>query len=531
MAFPTLNPRHNPNYPQLARLADSVRQQRISELFTQDPKRVEKMSISQPALFLDYSKNLAPTSLASEFIPLVQSLGLESFMEACLCGENCNLFEQRAVLHVALRDCREIFIRPQTQQIYQDIQQNLANMRALVANVRTGNYRGYSGKKIARIVNIGIGGSELGPKLAYTALHTQDSLALDFVSNVDISNLNAVWARLDPETTLFLLASKSFNTQESLSNANSIRQRFQLYSQDNTAWQQHFFALTAKPSVAHSWGIRAEHIFPFGEYVGGRFSLASSIGLSLALSLGWEQFTQLLSGMHASDLHFFRSPWEQNIPFILAILGYWYTEFFAHQARGVFVYSYRLRHLLSYLQQLEMESHGKSVDRTGKLIDYPSNPLVIGGMGTDIQHAFFQQIHQGTTRLSADFICVARQADYDKEHQSKLHAHFLAQSRALMCGQQSSDAFRYFPGNIPSNSLILSELNPYNLGYLLATYEHKVMVQGVLWNLASYDQFGVELGKSMSQEILAATQGLDASTQACMDYLQFRLDADEKADS
>lgn len=520
MDFPTLNPKESVNYAKLAELANSMRGVRIAELFEQDQERATKMSVTTESLFLDYSKNLAPISLAMEFIPLAQELGLESFMEACLRGEKCNIFEQRAVLHLALRDSREIFIRPQTQEIYQDIQANLAKMQSLVEAVRSGEYRGFSGKKIARIVNVGIGGSDLGPRLVHAALRLPTSLPVDFISNIDISNLNEVWENIDPETTLFLIASKTFTTEESLTNASTLCQRFQAKIGDNTLWQKHFFALTANAKQAESWGILPENIFLFGEYIGGRFSLSGPIGLSVALSLGWQEFTDLLAGMHAADLHFFRSPWEQNIPFILAILGYWYSEFFLHQARGVFVYSHRLRYLVSYLQQLEMESNGKSVDRNGELINYLTNPLIIGGIGTDVQHSFFQQIHQGSQKLCADFIAVASQIDEDLLHQERLHANFLAQSRALMLGQKPPEPYRYFAGNIPSNTLIISRLNAYNLGYLLAVFEHKVMVQGVLWNICSYDQFGVELGKTMSREILNSQSELDASTLACLDFLR-----------
>lgn len=520
MSFPRINPQTTANYRKLAQLAKAFSARRIVELFAQDAHRATKMSVATEALFLDYSKNLVPINIASEFIPLVQELGLESFMEACLSGEECNLTENRAVLHIALRDAREIFIRPQTQEFYQDIQATLTKMRAFVERVHSGEYLGYSQKPIRQIVNVGIGGSELGTKLVIKALESSASLAVDFISNIDISNLNEVWQRINPEETLFLVASKTYTTEETMTNAETLRRRMMALTGDFRLWQQQFIALTASSESAENWGISPENIFQFGEYIGGRYSLSSAIGLSIALSIGWENFTQLLMGMHEGDLHFFRSPWEKNIPFILAVLGYWYAEFFQHQVRGLFVYSHRLRHLVAYLQQLEMESNGKSCDRLGQAINYRTNPLLIGGVGTDVQHSFFQQIHQGTSLLSADFLTIASQTQEDFRHQSKLHAHFVAQTRALMLGQQSSDSFRNFQGNIPTNSLILSELNAFNLGFLIATCEHKVLVQGVLWNICSFDQFGVELGKVMSREILQnSAVNLDESSTLCWNYL------------
>lgn len=520
MSFHTLNPQTTLSYSKLSKLANLMRSVRIEQLFAQDANRVEKMSVQTDFLFLDYSKNLAPAELATEFIAFAQELGLESFMESCLRGDNCNITEGRAVMHVALRDVHEFFLRAQTQTIYQNIQLTLQKMHSLVERVHKGEYLGYSHRKISRIVNIGIGGSELGPKLVISALDNLDSLPVDFISNIDSSNLNEAWNKIKPEETLFLVSSKTFSTEETLTNAETIRRRICKLTGDTHSWQQQFIAITANVKAAENWGILSENIFEFSEAVGGRYSLSGAIGLSIALSLGWENFANLLEGLHEGDLHFFRSPWEQNIPFILAIIGYWYGEFFHHQVRGLFVYSYRLRYFVDYLQQLEMESNGKSIDRLGQKINYLTNPLLIGGVGTNVQHSFFQQIHQGTSLLSADFLAIAFEKNQEQEHQNILHANFIAQTRALMLGDNHADPFRTFPGNIPTNSLILSELNAYNLGYLLAIYEHKVLVQGILWNICSYDQFGVELGKTMSREIMQNSKvNLDPSSKACLNYI------------
>lgn len=476
----------------------------LEQLFSSESNRFRDYSLRHENLLLDFSKNLVTQPTLRLLIELAQQRQLPAAIEAMFNGSNINLSEKRPALHVALRE-------PTDTGRFTEVSDTLGQMEKLVDAMRRGDSLGFSGKPITDIVNLGVGGSDLGPALAVSALqHTvEQRLRVQFVSNIDPVQLGNVLVGLNPETTFFIIASKSFTTLETLHNAQSAREWLLASAGKESAVTSHFLAITANTEAARSFGIKKANVLPMWDWVGGRYSVWSAIGLPIALALGMEKFRQLLAGAHAMDLHFRNSPLQQNMPVILALLSIWYRGFFAAHSSAVIPYSHALRLLPAYLQQLSMESLGKSVSLNHKAIAYDTGEPIWGVVGTDVQHSCFQMLHQGTNFIPVDFIVCARTdaaADRDAHHQ--LLANCFSQSLALMQGRTDAAApYRTIVGNRPSNTLLLRELNPYNLGSLLALYEHKVYVQSVIWDINAFDQWGVELGKEISQNLFAAVSG------------------------
>ena len=507
--------------------ADSATEVRITDLFAADSQRAEKFSVRSGELFLDFSKNLVTDKVWSELLKLAEQSPLLSHRAAMFAGEPINSTENRAVLHAALRAEPEDANSSQARERIALVKQQLQSVKAASDKIRAGQWLGSTGKAITDIVNIGIGGSDLGPKLACAALeeYAHADIKLHFISNVDGAEILTTLKKLNPETTLVALASKTFTTQETLLNAKTaIRWFKQTLGLDNAQNSSHFVGLTANPANAIAYGIPEDQILEFAEWVGGRYSLWSSIGLSIAISIGFEQFEQMLLGAQEMDSHFQQAPLERNMPVIMALLGIWYSNFLKLETTAVIPYCERLLLLPSYLQQLDMESNGKATSLNGEPVDYHTGAILWGQTGTNGQHAFFQLLHQGTRTVPIDFIAAAKDNLSNEEHHRVLLGNMLAQSSALMTGQAAPEGeqHRFYPGNKPSNTLMLKQLSPKNFGALVALYEHKVFVQGSIWNINSFDQWGVELGKKMANELLGDnvdSNGFDASTQALFAYI------------
>lgn len=516
---------------------------RITDLFTQDPDRCTTLSFDCGAIHADFSKHLLTTETLDSLVDLAHSVGLPQAIAELFAGAPRNNTECRPALHMALRGL-EVASRP---DIKPDVDAALAQMESLVSAVHAGSWQGYAGNAIRDVVNIGIGGSDLGPAMITRALraHHQGGIRCHFISNVDPAHLHSCLSLLRPETTLFVVASKSFTTVETMHNAEQARRWFIATAGDRalakTRLDQHFVAVTTNKKAAIAFGIRDSQIFPIWDWVGGRFSLWSAIGLPIALAVGMPQFRQLLAGAALVDQHFAATPLAANIPVLMGLLAVWYRNFWGTASHAVLPYAQDLELLPGFLQQLEMESLGKSVDRDGNPAELVTGPVIWGSAGTNGQHSFHQLLHQGTDIIPADFIAIARPTVTDNltQHQHLL-ANCFSQSRALMTGktrQQALDelladgvdatraeilaAHKAVPGNRPSTTLLLDELNAFNLGSLIALYEHKVFVQSVIWNINAFDQWGVEIGKQLSKPAFAALNGddaaarsLDASSQA-----------------
>lgn len=487
----------------------------IIDLFSADKKRFEKFSLEAAGLFLDYSKNKITSETLTLLLALANKANLRNKIEDMFSGKPINITENRAVLHTALRDPKN--------KAHPEIQQVLQQMEHCVNAIRNGNWRGFSKQKITAIVNIGIGGSDLGPAMATKALTPYSSMEREsyFVSNVDSTNIAETLKKLNPETTLFIVASKTFTTQETLCNAVTAKEWLLSQAKSETAIEKHFIAVTAKPERAKEFGILKENIFPFWDWVGGRFSMWGAIGLAIAIAIGMDNFKELLAGAHAMDEHFRKSEFKQNMPVILALLGIWNTNFFNIKTQAIIPYDQYLELLPAYLQQLEMESNGKSVSLDGKKLTYATAPVIWGAVGTNGQHAFHQLLLQGTQIIPVDFIIAANTHNPIGDHHLLLMANCLAQSQALMRGKNREEVFaelikqgltddeakkltphKIIPGNVPNNTIMMQQLTPATLGALLALYEHKVFVQGVIWNINSFDQWGVELGKQIANSII-----------------------------
>lgn len=458
-------------------------------------------------------------------------------------GEIINETENRAVLHTALRDFSDHEILVNGENIKPGIKKVLSQMKAFSEKVITGEHKGFSGKVITDVVNIGIGGSDLGPAMVVSALkHYKTRLNVHFVSNVDGNHLAEVVKNLNPETTLFIVASKTFTTQETMTNALSAKDWFLKVGKEEDV-AQHFVALSTNILAVKSFGIAEENIFEFWDWVGGRYSLWSAIGLSIVLAVGYENFESLLKGAYETDLHFQTADFKENVPVLMGLLGIWYRNFFDASSYAILPYSQYLDRFAAFLQQGDMESNGKSVDRNGEFVSYATGPIIWGEPGTNGQHAFYQLIHQGTELIPADFIAYVKSCNMVSDHQEKLLANFFAQTEALAFGKSEEEVrtelqnegkseeeiqaltnFKTFMGNTPTNSLFINELTPYSLGQLIALYEHKIFVQGILWNVFSFDQFGVELGKVLAGKILPELSGNapvvshDSSTNGLINY-------------
>lgn len=527
----TYSPTATQAWKSLESLADEFKSDEsditIKFLFDKDNNRADKYSLQVGELLLDFSKNLITDEVWKYLLELAKQSPLTAHRSSMFAGEAINTTEDRAVLHSALRADKEDADSIEAKQRSVQVCEQLDAVKLISDQIRDGNWLGSTGKPITDVVNIGIGGSDLGPKLACSALeeYAHERITLHFISNVDGAQILSTLNRLNPETTLVSIASKTFTTQETLLNAKTAINWFkEQLGLEEAQKSSHFIGLTANPSAAMAYGIPEVQILEFSDWVGGRYSLWSSIGLSIAISIGFKNFEQMLEGAKEMDKHFQSAPINQNMPVILALLGIWYSNFMGMQTTAVIPYCERLALLPSYLQQLDMESNGKSTDFNGQKVDYDTGPIIWGQTGTNGQHAFFQLLHQGTRLVPIDFIGAVRDSLSTPEHHRVLLGNMLAQASALMQGQEAPEGqpFRHYAGNKPSNTLLMDQLSPKNFGALVALYEHKVFVQGSLWNINSFDQWGVELGKKMANELLgdtSKTANFDASTEALFAYI------------
>ncbi|XP_074617562.1 glucose-6-phosphate isomerase-like [Acropora palmata] len=500
----------------------------MRDLFAKDPKRFEKFSAQidtkDGIILVDYSKNIITDETMKLLMNLAKARGVETLRQKMFSGEKINFTEDRAVLHIALRNRSNKPIMVDGMNVMDDVNKVLTQMRKFTEDVRSGTWKGYTGKPITDVVNIGIGGSDLGPLMVTEALkpYGKDGLHVHFVSNIDGTHLAKTVATLNPETTLFIVASKTFTTIETITNAKSAREWLLKKLKDKSAVAKHFIALSTNEEKVKEFGILKENMFAFWDWVGGRYSLWSAIGMSIAVYIGMDNFEALLSGAHAMDNHFCSVPLEKNVPVILGMLGVWYNNFFGAQTHGLFPYDQYMHRFAAYFQQGDMESNGKYVTRSGAPVNYSTGPIVWGEPGTNGQHAFYQLIHQGTKIIPADFLAPVETQNpiADGVHHTILLANFLAQPEALMKGKTTEEArveleksgksgetlekilpHKVFSGNKPTNSIMFQKLTPFILGALIAMYEHKIFCQGVIWDINSYDQWGVELGKQLAKAI------------------------------
>jgi len=496
-------------------------------LFDGDPNRFEKFSVELGPLLLDYSKNIITTETMGLLVALARAAGVKGAAEAMFSGRRINWTEGRAVLHVALRNRSNHPIEVNGSDVMPAVNAVLEKMRAFSDDVRSGRWLGATGRPIRTVVNIGIGGSDLGPVMISEALGAfHDGPDVRFVSNVDATDFIEKTADLDPAETLFVVASKTFTTQETMTNAHTAR-AWLVGKLGEKAVANHFVALSTNRDAVSDFGIDPQNIFEFWDWVGGRYSSWSAIGLTIAVAVGFDRFAELLEGAHAMDRHFAEAPYEENIPVLMALLGVWYANFFGAASQAVLPYDQYLHRFPAYLQQGDMESNGKAVDRDGNRVGYSTGPVIWGEPGTNGQHAFFQLIHQSTQLIPCDFIGAVNPAHPEGDHHAKLMANFFAQTEALMRGKTEAEAreeleaqglstkavdelapHKVFPGNRPSNTILLDRLTPHSLGMLVAAYEHKIFVQGVIWRINSFDQWGVELGKVLAKTILAEEEAL-----------------------
>lgn len=509
-------------YQYLADHYIDIAPQHLKELFAADTARFDKFSISFGDILFDYSKNRINDTTKALLVQLARECKLDEAIEAMFAGEAINVTENRAVMHTALRHPGNSPVLVDGKDVMPDVKGVLAKIKEFSAQVVNGSWKGHTGKAITDVVNIGIGGSDLGPVMVTEALRPyKTQLNLHFVSNVDGTHIVETLKRVDPETTLFLIASKTFTTQETMANAHSARQWFLESGAAEADVAKHFVALSTNSQAVSAFGIDTRNMFEFWDWVGGRYSLWSAIGLSIALAVGYDNFEQLLAGAHAADLHFRETPFEDNIPVMMGLLGVWYNNFFDAESHAILPYDQYMHRFAAYFQQGDMESNGKYIDRNGNRVAYQTGPIIWGEPGTNGQHAFYQLIHQGTKLIPADFIAPAQTHNPRGEHHTLLLSNFFAQTEALMNGKEEKEvvaelqasglsneaieglkAFKVFEGNRPTNSFLIKKITPYTLGSLIALYEHKIFVQGIIWNIYSFDQWGVELGKQLAGRIL-----------------------------
>ena len=493
----------------------------LKELFEADKERFTKFSLRFEDILLDYSKNRIDDETIALLLQLARECSLNKAIEAMFSGEKINATEGRPVLHVALRNRSNTPIYVDGKDVMIDVNRVLAQMESFSNDIISGNWKGYTGKPITDVVNIGIGGSDLGPVMVTEALKAyKNHLNMHFVSNVDATHIEETLKVVNPETTLFLIASKTFTTQETMTNAHSARDWFIKSGGKDEDVAKHFAALSTNSEGVAKFGIDTKNMFEFWDWVGGRYSLWSAIGLSIMLSIGYENFTELLAGAHAMDNHFKSTELEQNLPVAMALVGIWYNNFFDAETNAILPYDQYMHRFSAYFQQGDMESNGKHVDRNGNNVDYSTGPIIWGEPGTNGQHAFYQLIHQGTKLIPCDFIAPAISHNPLGKHHDYLLSNFFAQTEALMNGKSHDEVvaelkkagktdeeieklppFKMFDGNRPTNSILLKEITPRSLGSLIAMYEHKIFVQGIIWNIYSFDQWGVELGKQLAVKI------------------------------
>lgn len=520
----------SPAWKALQKHYQEIQNLSMRESFNSDTARFNKFSLRFNDILFDYSKNRITDQTLPLLIDLAKQAGLEAKINAMFSGEKINITEHRAVLHTALRNRSNNAVYVDNQDVMPKINAVLTKMRLFTERVRSGAWQGYTGKAITDIVNIGIGGSDLGPKMVSKALrpYAAKNLNVHFVSNVDQTDLVETLSTLSPETTLFLVGSKTFITHETITNASSARKWLLDSAKDPSAVAKHFVAMSTSAELVAEFGIDPDNMFEFWDWVGGRYSLWSAMGLSIALYIGMDNFEALLQGAHEVDTYFRSTPFEENIPVIMALLGIWYNNFFDAESHAILPYDQSMRCFADYFQQGDMESNGKSVDIDGKRVNYSTGPIIWGQPGTNGQHAFYQLIHQGTKLIPCDFLAPANSHYNLPEHHDILISNFLAQPEALMKGKTPTEvkrdlsvsdqadevlvASKVFEGNKPSNAFLFTRLTPKTLGSLIALYEHKIFVQGIIWNINSFDQMGVQLGKILANEILPELQNDDIIT-------------------
>ena len=549
--LPRINPTNTQAWMLLKKhYKDEMSRKHMRELFAQEPERFKKFSICLEEIVFDYSKNIINQKTLQLLLQLAEECKVKEAIHEMFAGIKINETEQRSVLHTALRNYSDTPILVDGKDIMPLIQKVKNQMHTFCNKIHSGNWKGYTGKPIKYIVNIGIGGSDLGPVMVTEALKSywQPGIQAYFVSNVDGTHIAETLKMVTPDETLFLIASKTFTTQETMTNALTARAWF-LESANNEAHvAKHFAALSTNEEAVTKFGIDKANMFEFWDWVGGRYSLWSAIGLSIALTIGYDNFEQLLKGAYAVDVHVQKEKFDKNIPVLMALIGVWYTNFFGAQSEAILPYDQYMHRFAAYFQQGNMESNGKSTDRNGNRIDYATGPVIWGEPGTNGQHAFYQLIHQGTLVIPCDFIAPAISHNPIGDHHLKLMSNFFAQTEALMNGKSENEVkielmkagkseeenkklvpFKVFTGNKPTNSILLKEITPYSLGSLIALYEHKIFIQGVIWNIFSFDQWGVELGKQLANNILPELEakelvsGHDSSTNALINiFKEFR---------
>lgn len=525
--LPSINPVTTESWKKLSSHFSDIKDQHLKELFAQDPERFKKMSLRFEDILLDYSKNRVTDKTFELLISLAEECGLKEAIQEMFRGEKINFTEGRSVLHVALRNQSNTPIMVDGEDVMPEVNRVLAHMQKFSEAIIDGSWKGFSGKPINTIVNIGIGGSDLGPVMVTEALkaYKKPHIEAHFVSNVDGTHIAETLKKVDPETTVFMIASKTFTTQETMTNANTAREWFLQHAKEEEHIKKHFVAISTNAEAVEKFGIDTQNMFEFWDWVGGRYSLWSAIGLSIACTIGFENFREMLEGAHAMDKHFQNEPFERNMPVILALLGIWYNNFFEAESHALLPYDQYMHRFAAYFQQGDMESNGKSVDRNGNKVNYQTGPIIWGEPGTNGQHAFYQLIHQGTKLIPCDFLAPAISHNPVGDHHPKLLANFFAQTEALMNGKTEEEVmgefkeqkledekaatlkpYKVFEGNRPTNSILFKKLTPRTLGSIIAMYEHKIFVQGIIWNIYSFDQWGVELGKQLAKKILPELQ-------------------------
>ena len=543
MALKATNPTNTKAWNKLQAHFESIKNQHLKNMFKSDAKRAKDLTVKWEDFYVDFSKNRITTETIKLLIELANEVDLKNAISKYFDGDIINETENRAVLHTALRAPKDAKVLVDGENVIPEVHEVKKKIENFTNSIVNGTHKGFTGKAITDVVNIGIGGSDLGPAMVVDSLqYYKNQLRTHFVSNVDGDHYQEIIKNLNPETTLFVIVSKTFTTQETLSNANSIRSWF-LESQPKEAVANHFVAVSTNIESVKNFGIDEANIFPMKDWVGGRFSLWSAVGLSISLAVGYKNFNSLLEGAYKMDEHFRTASFESNIPVISALLTVWYNNFFNAESEAIIPYTQYLNQFATYLQQGIMESNGKSVDRDGNKVNYQTGTLIWGEPGTNSQHAFFQLIHQGTKLIPTDFIGYVESLYGNKDHHNKLMSNYFAQTEALMNGKTEQEVltelkgqslsedeikkllpFKIFDGNKPTTSLLIQKLSPESLGKLIAMYEHKIFVQGIIWNIYSYDQFGVELGKQLAKSILnelndeASSSSHDSSTQSLLAY-------------
>ncbi len=548
--LPTINPTTTMAWLNLAEHFLDIESVHMKDLFAKDPDRFETFSLRFEDILLDYSKNIITLETRLRLLELAEETQLREAIEAMFSGDTINQTEGRAVLHTALRNRSNTPVLVDGEDVMPAVNAVLDKMEVFCGAVHSGEWKGYTGQRITDIVNIGIGGSDLGPVMVTEALrpYWQEGIDVHFVSNVDGTHIAETLKRVNPETTLFMIASKTFTTQETMTNAHSARGWFLETAEDAEHIKKHFVALSTNETGVSEFGIDPVNMFEFWDWVGGRYSLWSAIGLSIACTIGFDNYRQVLEGAHAMDTHFREAPFSENMPILLALIGIWYNNFFDAESEAILPYDQYMHRFAAYFQQGNMESNGKCVDRSGDTVIHQTGPIIWGEPGTNGQHAFYQLIHQGTKLIPCDFLAPAISHNPIGDHHVKLLSNFFAQTEALMNGKTEAEVraelktsgksqaeiealvpFKVFPGNKPTNSFLFPQLTPRTLGSLLAMYEHKIFVQGIIWNIFSFDQWGVELGKQLAKKILpelendATVSTHDASTNGLINaYKEMR---------